>query len=371
MAGDKERARMDRDTERIAWVDIAKAFAVYLCIVGHVAVFEGELYHLIFSFHMPAFIILSGYTMKASSSFTVFLKKRIRSIILPYLVFNLLGILITLIFPCAHYRREDLFSAAEWLKSIIRVAGGGVLTGHLGAVWFLPALFTGSLIAYWILRLIRAEKLCIKISGFLLLALLFLAAVNYALFDIPFSIPWRIDNGLMFAFFLVCGYLLKEYRLLEERPLWLTGILALVFFVLWYFKGLRNVHVNLAGHSYGSPVNFLIGAFGGTFCLIFLSQIIARLLKALSGLFCFVGRNTLIIFALQIYPVKQCVYIYNQIFGTELESQHIEGYLLPLVIGGISLVVLCFLSFAYEKIWQKLRCLRKARSVSAGTDKAR
>ena len=27
------------------------------------------------------------------------------------------------------------------------------------------------------------------------------------------------------------------------------------------------------------------------------------------------------------------MYIYNQIFGTELESQHIEGYLLPLVIG--------------------------------------
>ena len=48
--------------QRLVWVDLAKAFVIILMIIGHVVPFKSTLYVLIFSFHMPFFFIISGYT---------------------------------------------------------------------------------------------------------------------------------------------------------------------------------------------------------------------------------------------------------------------------------------------------------------------
>lgn len=56
------------------WIDIAKGLAILLMIIGHELRPQSHLYVLIFSFHMPLFFILSGYTARPVKSWT-YLKK--------------------------------------------------------------------------------------------------------------------------------------------------------------------------------------------------------------------------------------------------------------------------------------------------------
>lgn len=48
--------------KRIEWVDLAKGIAILAVITGHET--SGFIKFLIFSFHMPIFFILSGYTSR-------------------------------------------------------------------------------------------------------------------------------------------------------------------------------------------------------------------------------------------------------------------------------------------------------------------
>ena len=51
-------------TKRLDWIDIAKGIAIILVIVGHTVPNPSPLRHAIFSFHMPVFFILAGYTFR-------------------------------------------------------------------------------------------------------------------------------------------------------------------------------------------------------------------------------------------------------------------------------------------------------------------
>jgi hypothetical protein len=51
-------------SKRLDWIDIAKGIAIILVIVGHTVPNPSPLRHAIFSFHMPVFFILAGYTFR-------------------------------------------------------------------------------------------------------------------------------------------------------------------------------------------------------------------------------------------------------------------------------------------------------------------
>ena len=49
---------------RILWIDISKAIAIIAMIIGHTFPYGSAIRNLIFSFHMPLFFILTGFTMR-------------------------------------------------------------------------------------------------------------------------------------------------------------------------------------------------------------------------------------------------------------------------------------------------------------------
>lgn len=53
-----------KKAERIEWIDIAKAITILIMIAGHTVNFGTGMRNLIFSFHMPLFYILTGYTIR-------------------------------------------------------------------------------------------------------------------------------------------------------------------------------------------------------------------------------------------------------------------------------------------------------------------
>ena len=89
--------------ERLVYIDILRAFAIFLVTLGHVTEYggygQGLLHGVIYSFHMPLFFAISGFVAvyglresDASLDFVEFIRyvfKKFRFIMIPYLVWGL------------------------------------------------------------------------------------------------------------------------------------------------------------------------------------------------------------------------------------------------------------------------------------------
>lgn len=69
-------------------IDISKGIGIISVVYGHlVCLIERE----IFLFHMPLFFLLSGYFFSAKDTIRDFLIKKIKSLLLPFLLFYILS----------------------------------------------------------------------------------------------------------------------------------------------------------------------------------------------------------------------------------------------------------------------------------------
>ncbi len=85
---------------RILVFDIIKLFAIFLVVWGHCIMhlqgykydsWANPLYRWIYSFHMPLFMMISGFfSARADGSFIKFTAKKFRQLILPSLVFGVI-----------------------------------------------------------------------------------------------------------------------------------------------------------------------------------------------------------------------------------------------------------------------------------------
>ena len=84
--------------KRIIYIDIYKALLMIFVIIGHLQFFEynSRTLTLIYSFHMPAFLIIAGYlsNITIKSDYLSILKKRFISSILPSFLFYFISLII-------------------------------------------------------------------------------------------------------------------------------------------------------------------------------------------------------------------------------------------------------------------------------------
>ena len=53
-----------KDNDRLAWVDNAKAFGMFLVVWGHTSGIHQDAKELIYAFHVPLFFFLAGTLAK-------------------------------------------------------------------------------------------------------------------------------------------------------------------------------------------------------------------------------------------------------------------------------------------------------------------
>lgn len=128
----RDESEMKKSVKRIEWIDLAKGMAIFLMVCGHTSI-PSSLSNWIWSFHMPLFFIVSGMLFSPYNypSFADFLKKRCRTLLLPWLVF-------TVVTVC--------YSPTE---SLHLLAG----CHNLFALWFLPVLFLTELMGFYIVKI--------------------------------------------------------------------------------------------------------------------------------------------------------------------------------------------------------------------------
>lgn len=193
---------------RIAYLDLVKLFTIYLVILGHVigmmvngyAVGE-KLYSFIYSFHMPLFMLLSGYFVShkaLSRPFSKFLLKKGKQLLLPAITCTILCCIYLYLFRGQTNFRDEV----------------------IGNSWFLKTLFVFYVLFYWL-----------KKTGINDWILFFVSCG--ILFVIPKGSTLQIN--LLFPYFWG-GYFLKKYGLLSKLSFsWKNALLFLMLFVGAYF----------------------------------------------------------------------------------------------------------------------------------------
>lgn len=236
--------------QRINWIDWAKVFAIYLVVLGHLLSKtgrEGYIFNFIYSFHMPFFFFISGYLFNIKeNNFRSFLKGSIRSLLVPYVLLNLIG---------NFFLIPTWVLAKQWpidqLFYFITADG----RGEPGPTWFLVCLFQVRLLSYFIVRQTSVWRLLV-VSFCILIAYLF-----------PFHLYWRIDTVFMVIPFYIAGYELKSKLSFFSSKISFF-ILLLIVLLLTMIMGYSNVYLRLFGNY---PLLYYPYAFAGIFMLISLS----------------------------------------------------------------------------------------------------
>ncbi|WP_377887789.1 acyltransferase family protein [Alkalihalobacillus sp. R86527] len=236
-------------SQRIAYFDNSKAILILLVVGGHLLTpfiddsrFLYSFYHVIFIFHMPAFIFLTGYfTRKASG--TKYYWKIFTTFLLPYILFQV----VYAVYYTNLYEKpfQIEFLTPRW------------------AMWFLLCIAAYKLLSPFILKSKTSVLLSVSIVAGLL--------VGY--FDIERFLS--LDRLFVFLPFFVLGVVMGR----SEKPIrlpymkWVAPVVLGGLFLLFYLYKIEGLTDLLYGtYVYESNMGLLVrlGYYVGTVFVMFM-----------------------------------------------------------------------------------------------------
>lgn len=227
--------------------DVLKFFAIFLVVWGHCIqnlhscnYCEEPVYRIIYSFHMPLFMTISGFfslsSMTAPPDF--FLKKKFRQLLLPSFTWG--GVRFVLIIGFAIIS-DGVINRSRIISSFL-----GLMFG-MGAYWFLKACFLCYVFAYIALRFPNRG-----------------IGIVFTLILSQFT-PWY-NMWLMYPCFLIGIALKSKQRLLNVLHFYgsyLLLFLCLLFF--WnesYLKYSKGLGLGLLNYIYGTEEILIVLHYG-------------------------------------------------------------------------------------------------------------
>lgn len=277
--------------ERLVYIDILRAFAIFLVTLGHVTEYggygQGLLHGVIYSFHMPLFFAISGFVAMyglrgsdASLDFKGFLRyafKKFRFILIPYLVWGLV------VHPFC-------FSMAlpSW-EGYLRICRS-VFCENTSA-WFLPCLF-GLSLALGIHRLLFdricvAPRYLVDVAGVIML---------YAVLGLLFHVTGNPFLRSVVSYYLpfMVGVVMGKHSSIGD---FVEGNQWVFIFSVVVFAVSAGVFAGHCGTAFEKPARLMAGLtsipvfFSLARCLNLPNCIVAPLVL--------VGQNTLSVYCLQ------------------------------------------------------------------------
>ena len=272
-------------TSRIDWVDTAKGIGLLCVILGHLSIPLVDTW--VDFFHMPLFFFLSGFVFSGRKyDFPTFLKKKVKSLVVPYFVLGG-GIFL---FWCALYALEG-----RPVGDYLEMGKHFLVQEHFWTVWFLACLFLTELIYYGIHRLFGSKPLRSTAVSTAV------CAFGIARYRLGWgSLPWNLDVALVAQFFFHLGFCFRacepKLQRFDRRKALPRLMVAGALMGLDLLLGFVCIRVSGASMdmSVGWYGNVLI-LFPAALCGILGVILFARMFpwKWLQWL----GRNTMILFA--------------------------------------------------------------------------
>lgn len=334
-------------SERNQYFDVVKGFGIFLVVLGHCWILSdglGDVYILIYSFHMPLFLVVSGYLSygKREESFFLFLKRKIRHILFPYTIFYFFSAIVSyLFFP-------ETRNIGNMLKGYLLSDKWGAVNNF--ALWYLPMFFIASILFYFICKLQSRRIYAGTLILFFFIAPVFQNFLAPQQNNIPFSI--HVLPAALFC--MGIGYLLAELRYFDwiKTCRKINAWLCLVFF----FLGIVICYHNPQQLLYITSFSYLTAAI---FLLHFVFGMIDNFYgEGVNGFFIlkYLGKNSLIILGLH-RIILALLQRYQ--FQMVLDKLKINGIVSAMFVSGL-VCILCVAmaktaQFFYNKINKVLK----------------
>lgn len=294
-----ESTILKKNLNRITWIDIAKGVTIILVIIGHTVEFNSFVRNFIFSFHMPLFFILSGYTYKVASdwsTFVIHLKKNFKSLIIPSLIICCITILIKWIGGgTGDGSLETLWNISKRMGDSIWWASGGNVRSHEAIVmlWFLFSLFWGKLFIDIIYILFPGKNV-----GYIYI---FVGLLGILLGIKGKWLPQNLDVTFVAMIFIYMGMLWKRYTVNINKY---KNILFFISIIFWISCLNFNIYIEMAIRSYPFYIVSIVEAILGSFAICCLCEALVSN-KKITKVIQFIGMHSLII--LLIHQIDWCV----------------------------------------------------------------
>lgn len=277
--------------DRIIWADWTKAIGIFLVLWGHLALPQ-IMKEWIYSFHMPLFLVLSGYFSSNHQciNFGDYFVKYARRLLVPFFVFGgsayVFWVVKEIVHPATNGGAPSL-----WIPLLGILSGSGENCDwlyHSIATWFLPCLFSIFILHWFIVRCDVRPTVHLVIS-------LLLSVVGAACFaHINTYFPLGVKSAFLGYPFFVFGLVFRRFeRFFVFRLRWITMLFwASVHLVLFYLAGFKGGDLR-GGITGFIPLYWALG-IAGSLMIVSFSRVlpVCSLVRMLS-------QNTLVIFCWQ------------------------------------------------------------------------
>lgn len=314
--------------ERQLWIDLLKGFGIILVTFAHLSpnyLLEKQIY----SFHMCLFFFISGYLFKDGQNKKSYIIKKIKNLLIPFLIWNLICSGIELLI------RHDVVAFFHKLF---------IIDGDLcwnAPIWFLLILFATEIIFLFLQNVkIFNNKYIHHILIFILSLLIFiLIGSNKMILKINL-----IPLGLLFFNFGYIYKLIKDSIINKNNKIIIFLLCIILLIINVIFSVILNDRVSYTRAYFGNILYFIISSISGVLGYFMLFEQFANKLKRLNFL-ANIGFSSMTIMIFQ-YPL---FYIYKFISIKLLNGDiwHYRSTLKALILCMITvsfiLLVKCFI----------------------------
>ena len=269
--------------KRVLYLDIARGISILLMIIGHV-VEKGIKRSIIFSFHMPLFIIISGMFYKEKS-----LKEEVKNLLIKLIIPSTLIVFIIVMVESG-FENGFLDTFLNALKTItVCWSHQSKITYNFSSVdvlWFVYLLVG--------IRLLFLVNKKIAKSNELLLFIIILVE-SYAGYLIGINgywLPWSFDVLLACMLFYYVGYILSRKDYLNQI---LSNKWCLILLLVIWIAGINYNSIEIAMRIYPGGLWSYIVAISGVLIVFKISMFIEKHFKNISSLLAWFGKNSLYI----------------------------------------------------------------------------
>lgn len=273
--------------QRIDELDSIKTIGIILMVWGHCIatsmIHKSFFFNFMYLFHMPIFIISSGFLFMNDSNkrekITPFILNKIRHLFVPFVLINLLFLFTNnlqivsidgeVALPNEYIKTQPVLSFIEMIRFIPKIfMGSNTYLG--GATWFLFYLFISIIVYYFLTlflsRIIRLTGNCVYLFKGIILLLLYLLCYiadrnNFSFLGHELYLIKRVS---LFLILLFLGEILRQdkvfYVLIKSTSKKLIVILLSLIILLVFA---RFGSVNIYSYRITDPVFFIISSILG------------------------------------------------------------------------------------------------------------
>lgn len=287
--------------ERLHFIDVAKGILIVLVVIGHLAnalsasVNDDDIFLLCFCnvrkyiwspFYMPAFFIISGLCSNFNLEFFVFLRKNVKSLLIPAVLF---GIPLYL---------------AKFLQHTVNITDCcyGIL---FQSFWFLRSLFLSKML-YWTLCKFCGKHVIVKFLFCFLLSFV----VSVFCGNIGSNDPGFVVHSCLLLPFLWIGQFFKSF----DYSKWSLSFVSLLVYVtivlVSFLMDVRLPYITLATRVSGITfLPMLLLSVSGTVVVLKVSRLIVNSLLLEK-----MGKQSLSLYLLHLIFMPVYSKIWNKLF---------------------------------------------------------